>query len=105
MNLAPRMCSPILVCLALALAGCAKSSWLYRYRSTIEVETPEGVRTGSNVVEVRDYFNTPFPFSLIEPKRGQLIERPRGEATAVDLSPLEFCSPCCWDEAWAGMST
>lgn len=36
----------------LALAGCGDPTPTYRYRLTVEVNTPEGLRTGSSVIEV-----------------------------------------------------
>lgn len=35
------------------LGGCWGSSASYRYRMTVEVDTPEGIKTGSSVMEVR----------------------------------------------------
>ena len=44
--------------ISLALAGCKPSADAsYRYKLTISVETPEGMKTGSNVVEL-DYYKT-----------------------------------------------
>jgi hypothetical protein len=43
---------------SLALAGCGpRPDASYRYKLTISVETPEGMKTGSNVVEL-DYYET-----------------------------------------------
>ncbi|HET9630690.1 MAG TPA: hypothetical protein VFP14_14535, partial [Novosphingobium sp.] len=42
--------------LALMLPGCGmfgNSLPTYRYRLTVEVDTPEGLKTGSSVIEVR----------------------------------------------------
>ena len=49
----------------------------YRYRLTVEVETPEGLRTGSSVIEV-ETSESSFPHSTVN-------HRVRGEAVAVDL--------------------
>ena len=38
---------------AALLGGCWGSTASYRYRMTVEVDTPEGVKTGSSVMEVR----------------------------------------------------
>lgn len=38
---------------ALLLSGCGDETPTYRYRMTVDVETPEGPRTGSSVIEVR----------------------------------------------------
>ena len=64
---------------ALALAGCDKpgSGAAYRYRLTLDVETPEGAKTGSSVIEVRTW-ETHF-----EGKRTN--HEVRGQAVVVDL--------------------
>lgn len=53
----------------------------YRYRLTVEVETPEGLRTGSSVIEVE----TSVASSFSIPSPGLVSHRVRGEAVAVDL--------------------
>ncbi|MCW2319207.1 hypothetical protein M2322_004776 [Rhodoblastus acidophilus] len=66
----------------LALAGCGESRFSYRYRLTLEVETPEGVKSGSGVLEV-NAFDTKNAFpKLAERRSGALV---KGEAIAVDL--------------------
>ena len=46
------------ILVSLALAGCARRpDASYRYKLTIAVETPEGIKTGSNVVEL-DYYKS-----------------------------------------------
>lgn len=60
------------------LAGCGSSLPTYRYVLTVEVETPEGLRTGSSVIEVRSYRSVPW-----QPGGGS--SKARGEAVAVDL--------------------
>ncbi|PLK22388.1 hypothetical protein C0V72_15100 [Porphyrobacter sp. TH134] len=74
-------------CLALAalvLAGCAvveDKAPDYRYRLTVEIETPDGVKSGSSVIEVRQ--------TLVRagssPANQAVERRVRGEAVAVDL--------------------
>ncbi len=67
------------------LALCALLGWwlthgptpAYRYRLTVEIETPEGLRTGSSVIEV-ETSESSFPHSTVN-------HRVRGEAVAVDL--------------------
>ena len=53
----------------------------YRYRLTVEVDTPEGVRSGASVIEVKTgqsgAYNIPSPNTL--------FFRASGEAVAVDL--------------------
>ncbi|MEM7703663.1 MAG: hypothetical protein AAF251_17130 [Pseudomonadota bacterium] len=64
---------------ALILAGCT-SNETFRYRMTVEVETPEGVRTGSSVREVEIWERVGD--TMIGNKVGGKV---RGEAVAVDL--------------------
>lgn len=66
------------------LSGCAISedkATDYRYRLTVEVDTPEGVRTGSSVIEVQQ--------TLVRaggsPANQAVDRRVRGEAVPVDL--------------------
>lgn len=64
---------------ALPLAGCGvltNPTPDYRYRLTVEVDTPEGLKTGSSVIEVRTW-NSP----------GEVRHKLTGEAVAVDLGP------------------
>jgi len=54
----------------------------YRYRLTVEVETPEGLKTGSSVIEVEQSLMRPGS----DPGAGVGVSRRvRGEAVAVDL--------------------
>lgn len=53
----------------------------FRYRLTIEVETPEGLKTGSSVIEVAGTVAKPGTVIVTGPVR----KRARGEAVAVDL--------------------
>lgn len=69
---------------ALLLPGCAFAEDKapdYRYRLTVEVDTPEGVKTGSSVIEVEQ--------TLVRaggsPAKQAVERRVRGEAVAVDL--------------------
>lgn len=61
----------------LTLGGCGRKVSTLRYRLTVEVETPEGVKTGSSVLE--DAFNpgNSYEFSA--------SRRTFGEAPTVDL--------------------
>lgn len=52
----------------------------YRYRLTVEVETPEGPRSGSSIIEVDTSSG-----GLAIPTLGEVSSRVRGEAVAVDL--------------------
>lgn len=69
---------------ALMVPGCAFADDTapdYRYRLTVEVETPEGLKAGSSVIEVQQ--------TLVRagssPAHQALERRVRGEAVAVDL--------------------
>lgn len=68
---------------ALSLAGCGLVNDVpdYRYRLTVEVETPDGLRTGSSVIEV----STSIASEYSIPTPGAVYFRARGEAVAVDL--------------------
>ena len=63
----------------LALSGCdLRSKNSYRYRITIEVDTPQGLRSGSSVWETTAWEGSGIP------DRG-IRTRTKGEAVAVDL--------------------
>lgn len=72
---------------ALILSNCAVAEEAedrapdYRYRLTIEVETTEGLKTGSSVIEVRQSIGRTTMGGFGE----QVFLRIRGEAVAVDL--------------------
>ena len=53
----------------------------YRYRLTVEVDTPEGLRSGSSVIEVETRVNSANSI----PNPDGLTRRARGEAVAVEL--------------------
>jgi hypothetical protein len=68
----------------LILASCSPpedSTPDYRYRLTVEVETPEGLRTGSSVIEVRQSMGRSAGSGFGK----KIMRRARGEAVAVDL--------------------
>jgi hypothetical protein len=67
----------LLLCLAL-VAGCAKIP-SYRYKITVEVDTPQGLRTGSSVIEITGRREPKLPGM-----QGYHIYL-TGEAVAVDL--------------------
>lgn len=70
------------IVLGIALTGCnTLIGATYRYRLTVEVDTPKGPRTGSTVVEVKQWEAPAFP----SPEAGGLRSSFRGEAVAVDL--------------------
>jgi hypothetical protein len=64
-----------------ALPGGGKHYPDYRYRLTLEVDTPEGVKTGSSVIEV----STAMSGDNAIPSPNTLSTRVRGEAVTVDL--------------------
>ncbi|MGB3806613.1 MAG: hypothetical protein WA936_05390 [Erythrobacter sp.] len=66
---------------AFTLAACDDATPDYRYRLTVEVETPEGLRTGSSVIEVEQSMGR----SSMAPASNQIYRRIRGEAVAVEL--------------------
>lgn len=67
--------------LAAVLSGCGFSSNpTYRFKMTIEVDTPQGVKTGSSVYEVE----TTGSRDLVAGGKGSRFTL-RGEAVAVDL--------------------
>lgn len=59
-------------------AGCSAKDSI-RYKTTVEVETPDGLRTGSSVLELEVWEKA---FSLTGHTRGRQLH---GEAVAVDL--------------------
>ena len=66
----------------LALAGCSSFNRTIRYRLTLDVETPEGLRTGSSVVEITMEYNDGALKGLTPYAVRPTI---RGEAVAVAL--------------------
>jgi hypothetical protein len=63
----------------IALAGCnALNGNRFRYRMTVEVETPQGLRSGSSVVQVTTREGTGIPDT-------RLSVRIRGQAVAIDM--------------------
>lgn len=64
---------------ALTLAGCGSRGESYRQRITVEVETPQGLKTGSSVSEVKWSYRDAFG------EQGGSRASARGEAVAVEL--------------------
>lgn len=78
----------LLVCLPLAYCGSYFNTW--RFRMTIEVMTPEGLKTGSSVMELRTVPSPNIPFFLSLGQQGAPIEAAasvEGHAPIVDLGP------------------
>ena len=69
----------VVLCAALALAGCGRSE-TYRYKLMLSLDTPDGVKTGSNVVQI-DAWDYTFPAIQGEP------QKTRGQALYLDLGP------------------
>lgn len=70
-----------ILCLLLAACSLTDDTPSYRYRLTVEVDTPEGLKTGSSVIEVRQRLVRPGS----SPANVAVERRVRGEAVAVDL--------------------
>ena len=66
-------------CLAPLLAGCAGPVHSLRYKLALEVETPEGLKTGASVVQLSVRHITAIDVG------GSFPREIRGEAVAVDL--------------------
>lgn len=66
---------------ATMIGACSRSSEELRYRLTVEVETPRGLRAGSSVIEVRGVKNPDW----VNPEGRGTRSSFRGEAVAVDL--------------------
>lgn len=64
---------------AMTVAGCGSRGDSYRQRITVEVETPEGLKTGSSVSEIKWSYRDGFG------EQGGSRASARGEAVAVDL--------------------
>jgi hypothetical protein len=64
------------LCAALALTACGRNE-NYRYKLTLSLDTPDGVKTASNVVEIN-------AFDVIIPARG-VGHKTTGQALYVDL--------------------
>jgi hypothetical protein len=66
-------------CAAFLLCGCGGRTASYRYKLTLSLNTPDGVKTGYNVVELT-YFDVSIPM------RGTM-HTTRGQGIYVDLGP------------------
>jgi hypothetical protein len=64
------------------VTGCSTKPALpdYRYRLTVEVETPQGLRTGSSVIQIASHIS-----SSLSLRPGDVTTQVTGEAVAVDL--------------------
>jgi hypothetical protein len=66
-------------CAVLLLSGCGGRSASYRYKLTLSLNTPDGVKTGFNVVELT-YFNVSIPM------RGTM-HTTHGQGIYIDVGP------------------
>ncbi len=73
-----------LLALGLFTASCSESDLAtdYRYRLSVEVETPQGLRSGSSVIEVEQSMGRSAGTGFGK----RINRRARGEAVSVDLS-------------------
>jgi hypothetical protein len=74
------LCIVTFLCAALALTGCAGRSATYRYKLTLSLNTPGGVKTGSSVVQI----HSAHIYFITGDGKG---EEARGEALYIDLGP------------------
>jgi hypothetical protein len=70
----------LLMVLCFTTAACASVNETIRYKMTISVETPEGIKTGSGVREASYHYE-----KSILPEQGGAIYAVSGEAVVVDL--------------------
>lgn len=80
---------------ALALAGCGSSLPSIYYRLTVTVDTPEGRRSGSSVVEFHSNYSPAFP----GPEAKGVKSRVSGEAAPVRLADGRYIFAVLrWDQ-------
>lgn len=83
---------------ALPLAGCFSPAYQARYRLTIDVETPEGLRSGTSVFEQK------HGVMMAGTAKAVRTRDVRGEATVVDLghrgSLIALLMGVRWDRSW-----
>jgi hypothetical protein len=72
----------LLLLVNLSLAGCESAPRTVHYRLTVEIETSEGKRTGTGVVESKNYYND----GLLRGIGNAIIREARGEAVIIDLA-------------------
>lgn len=66
------------------LSGCYRALPTYRYRLTVDVETPDGPRSGSSVIEIR---TTDKGRGFPGPEAGGVDQSIKGEAVPVEIAP------------------
>lgn len=80
---------PLLSLGALALSGCNSAPRTIRYRLTLDVDTPDGLKTGSGVIQITMNYNDGLLRGLGNPANPSV----KGEAVVVDLGSagILFC--------------
>lgn len=91
------------LCVGISVGACEPSIPTYRYRLTVEVDTPAGLRSGSSVIEVHTSDQGKgFP----GPEAGGIRHGFRGEAVVVDLGKNTLFVPLVSssrDSGWASI--
>ncbi len=76
----------LLAC-GLLLAGCVQRLPTLRYRLTVEIETPYGLKAGSSVIEVTTVDRGKgFP----GPEAGGVRRNAKGQAVVIEIAPHEY---------------
>lgn len=80
-----------------ALSGCSQRLATFRYRLTVEVETPAGRKIGSSVVEVATVDQGKgFP----GPEAGGIRRDARGQAVVIELAPQRYIFALLGKRSW-----
>lgn len=74
------------LCFVFAACSLTDHTPTYRYRLTVEVDTPEGLKTGSSVIEV----DTGGGRSTMAPAGSVIMHKLRGEAVTVNLGKGQY---------------
>lgn len=76
-----------LLAYALLLAGCVQRPPTFRYRLTVEIQTPYGLKAGSSVIEVTTVDQGKgFP----GPEAGGVRRDAKGQAVVIEIAPHEY---------------
>ncbi|MBJ7440745.1 MAG: hypothetical protein JHD35_17200 [Sphingopyxis sp.] len=67
-------------CATLPMVGCTPELPDYRYRLSVEVDTPDGVRSGSSVIQVASHVSSKYSLAP-----GDVTNQVTGEAVVVNL--------------------
>lgn len=80
-----------------ALSGCSQRLATFRYRLTVEAETPAGRKIGSSVVEVATVDQGKgFP----GPEAGGIRRDARGQAVVIELAPQRYIFALLGKRSW-----